>query len=459
MGKELLSNKSYAPLVSIIMPVYNPGRYLREAIRDIFCQTYTKWELICIDDGSTDDSFEILNYYAQKDDRVHVIIQKNTGAAVARNKGLDVAKGDYLLFLDSDDRFESNLLELTVQEALRTKADFVLFNARAFDDKTGNISDKTVILNTNLTPKNVFSFKDVPENIFQISATCAWNKLYKTDFVSREGLHFQHVPYLNDVYFTAMGMVLADKIAVLDTKLVEYRRGRKSQISGMTNKRKKPVVCFEVLDYLQNALQERGIIREVGNSYAKYAYERIISQITETLNEDNYQCLKTHLENDAFNKYGIDRLRKNDFEWGESYEDVRLFYQRGVEALLARLFQRYAMYFLDNFYGTYDDCETNKEYFWDIGRIPKYSKVVLYGAGNRGKEYYNKNKKAQQYEIVLWVDANAGKIKDTQMRICEPSIINCTEFDYIIIAIDNFEIVKSVLKSLKEHFPEKKIIW
>ena len=95
------------PYFSIIIPVFNVAPYLRECLDSVLSQTFTDWEAICVDDGSTDGSGAILDEYAAKDKRFRVVHKENEGVSVARNVGLDLANGEYILFLDSDDTFES----------------------------------------------------------------------------------------------------------------------------------------------------------------------------------------------------------------------------------------------------------------------------------------------------------------------------------------------------------------
>lgn len=97
--------------VSVIMPVFNSEKYLRYSVESVIEQTFTDWELICVDDGSSDLSLEILNGYAENDDRIKVISIENSGVSYARNLGLTLAKGDYITFLDSDDYISKNLYE------------------------------------------------------------------------------------------------------------------------------------------------------------------------------------------------------------------------------------------------------------------------------------------------------------------------------------------------------------
>ena len=95
-------------LISIITPVYNAEKYLDDCVQSVLKQDYSHWELILVDDGSSDESSSICDAYAAQDARIRVIHQKNAGPGAARNKGMETAKGDYLCFLDSDDYLTSN---------------------------------------------------------------------------------------------------------------------------------------------------------------------------------------------------------------------------------------------------------------------------------------------------------------------------------------------------------------
>lgn len=120
--------------VSVILPVYNVERYLKKCMDDILGQTLREIEVICIDDGSTDGSLGILREYEQKDERVRVLEQENTGAAFARNRGMELAKGEYLSFLDSDDFYEPEMLERAYLRAKETQADVTIFRGNRYDD-------------------------------------------------------------------------------------------------------------------------------------------------------------------------------------------------------------------------------------------------------------------------------------------------------------------------------------
>ena len=121
--------------ISVVIPVYNVEDYLEECLDSIVNQTFTDLEIICVNDGSKDNSLEILNEYAKKDDRIIVIDQENGGHAVATNVGMEYATGKYLFLMDSDDSLKLDALELTYNAAEEKNVDFVLFQAINYDDE------------------------------------------------------------------------------------------------------------------------------------------------------------------------------------------------------------------------------------------------------------------------------------------------------------------------------------
>lgn len=124
-----------SPKISIIVPVYKVEQYLRRCLDSIASQTFTDWECILIDDGSPDKSGAICDEYAEKDSRFRVIHQKNAGVSAARNAGLDVARGEWIGFVDSDDWVEKDCYETALYLADENNADLVQWNMQAFSDK------------------------------------------------------------------------------------------------------------------------------------------------------------------------------------------------------------------------------------------------------------------------------------------------------------------------------------
>ncbi|MFR5731897.1 MAG: glycosyltransferase family 2 protein [Clostridium sp.] len=177
--------------VTVIMPVYNAAEYLRESLDCLTKQTLQDIEIICVDDGSTDESLCILEEYSKKDNRFMVLSQKNLHAGVARNNGIDHASGEYMIFLDADDLFELELLEKTYKQGIQQDADIVLFDADYFNTETGERLVQNHLLRTELLDgKEVFSRKDIPDRLFTITTTCPWTKLYSRKFIEKYKLRF-----------------------------------------------------------------------------------------------------------------------------------------------------------------------------------------------------------------------------------------------------------------------------
>ena len=179
-------------LVSIIIPVYNVEQYLRECLDSVVNQTLSEIEIICINDGSTDASPEILNEYASKDSRIKIISQQNSGLSKARNAALEIASGEYVTFLDSDDYFSLDALEKLYEKASSEQLDLLLFCAQAFCDNNISTSqgyEYTLCPDTltRTVPGIEFFVKSIDSNNHIGTAT---QKLYKTDFLKKNNFKF-----------------------------------------------------------------------------------------------------------------------------------------------------------------------------------------------------------------------------------------------------------------------------
>ena len=141
-------------MISIVTPVYNAEKYIEETIRTVLDQTWKDWEWILVDDGSADRSVEIIEQY--KDSRIRLIRQKNKGAAAARNRGIEAAKGRYIAFLDSDDIWDPNKLTNSLQYMQKLDAGFV-FTAYEFGDENAQPTGKRVRVPKKLTYKKALA--------------------------------------------------------------------------------------------------------------------------------------------------------------------------------------------------------------------------------------------------------------------------------------------------------------
>lgn len=194
--EQISSLTSYTPNVtpriSVVVPVYNSEKYLRECVESLLCQTFGDVEFIFVDDGSTDNSLEILQHYAKMDSRVLIYQQVNQRAGIARNNGMSHACGEYITFLDSDDLMLPDALEAFYNRAKKTNADIVISSAYHFANDINTREVAGWCLRKEYLPQNeIFSIKTHAKKLFQVSAGAPWGKFYKTslikntDYISR----------------------------------------------------------------------------------------------------------------------------------------------------------------------------------------------------------------------------------------------------------------------------------
>ncbi len=247
------------PKVSVIIPVFNVENYLEDCLESLLNQTMPDFEVLCMDDGSTDGSIDLLTLYSRLDSRIKVFFGENEGAAVQRNRGIDASVGEYLYFMDSDDMAVDTLLEKTYSAAIRANADVVAFDINALDMQTGKLQGQKYCFRKANAPvgKSVFSVVDAPDRIFQISNPSPWTKLVRREFVLRKHLRYQNLQNTNDAFFAHMSMALADRITLLDEQLYIYRIGMTSNIQS--KKEKEPECAVEAYMAIYHRLVEERI--------------------------------------------------------------------------------------------------------------------------------------------------------------------------------------------------------
>ena len=211
--------------ISVVMPIYNASDYLKPAIDGVLQQTLTDIELICVDDGSTDNSLSILKEYQQADERVRILTENNAGPSIARNKGLARARGQYVLFLDADDFYESTLLEKLYDLAEKEKLDiaickFDIYNSRKAKFEDNIKSDHGEVF----TESDVVSKNDYPDVILSCTTGYVWNKLFRREFLVEKELVFDsELRVFEDTHFVVTALSLADKIGKCHERLIHHR--------------------------------------------------------------------------------------------------------------------------------------------------------------------------------------------------------------------------------------------
>ena len=230
--------------LSIVIPVYNVEYYIAQCLESILNQSFKDLEIICVNDGSTDNSLSVLQDYKAKDDRIIIIDQKNEGSGVARNAGLSIAKGEYVYFVDGDDWLEDNALEKAVLKSDELNTDILIFGGLSYYEGKG----KNGGYSANKLPKKyldkVFSAKEIKKDIFKFPST-AWTKLYRRDFLIKNNIKFQDIKAGQDQLPFFHSMIKAERIALLPENLYCYRKNRKGAVTSVKKKKNfSPIYVF-----------------------------------------------------------------------------------------------------------------------------------------------------------------------------------------------------------------------
>ena len=320
-GKDMSSSK-----ISVIIPIYNTEEYIEECILSIVNQTFSDFEVICIDDGSTDDTLNILNRFASEDDRIKIIhLNQNYGVSYARNIGLNEAKGDYVLFIDSDDFLEYNALGEVYSLAKKLSADIVIFKLQNFDNITGEkIYRKNFEMNflKERVGEEVFNFSRVVDYFFKISPTLP-GKLFKRTLIS--DLHFVENLIFEDNPFFISVFLKANRIYFYDKHLY-YRRLREDSITHSFFDSFSD--CVEIYDIIRNVLEENQVYDILKEQLIKNQCKDIFNRFSQVDNNNKKEFFDKI-------KYSFSNLKEkleNDRSLANSDEKTRVIFYSAIEA-------------------------------------------------------------------------------------------------------------------------------
>jgi len=207
------------PFFSVIVPVYNVEQYLHDCLNSVVAQTYPDYEVICVNDGSTDGSWAILDEYQKKHNQITVITQQNKGLSAARNAGIQAAEGDYLLFLDSDDWIESNTLEILAEK--QNGEDLVCFNGRRVFESGRTEDPDAGTSENNLSGWEYYNKYALVSRKFHF--VCSVLRFYRREYLLKNNLFFEEGIYHEDNLFTPMACYYAQAVKVIADCLYVYR--------------------------------------------------------------------------------------------------------------------------------------------------------------------------------------------------------------------------------------------
>lgn len=227
------------PKVSIIIPFNNVEVYIRECLTSVVCQTLKDIEIICVNDASTDGSKSIVEEFASKDERIKIIdLQERQGQGYARNRAIEAATGDYIGFVDSDDKVEVDMFEVLYNNALKNDNDITICQAREYDDINDKyiLSDYYSLTLLNKMGDSVFAAEDVKDELLDINVVL-WNKIYKRTYLEKIGEKFPEGFIYEDLPFFFGTFLPAKRIQIVWKNFYIYRVNRKNSTMQQFNKK------------------------------------------------------------------------------------------------------------------------------------------------------------------------------------------------------------------------------
>lgn len=329
------------PKISVIVPVYNTRPYLEQCLDSILTQTLTDIEIICVNDGSQDDSQSILERYIAADPRVRVMKKENGGLSSARNAGMGLARGDYIAFVDSDDFIAPNMMEALYTRAEETGADITIGDLFLYDHRSGKVKvyrDQALFARLG---RKVFALEEEPALIGCIGA---WDRIYRRSFLQEIGARFPEGMIYEDALFTAETLVRAKRIALVPEKLYYYRKNVPGSITGTESESEKYRRDFLAIQAgIRGILEDACVSKEVLCEYAVYfvssafvhqlnvsdirSFRAFFSAVRAMMRETDYQALKVC--GAAKHRRYVRYLRKNQLCRCRYYFSLRRAARRG----------------------------------------------------------------------------------------------------------------------------------
>lgn len=372
-------------MISVIVPVYNSEKYLKQCVDSICNQTYKELEIILVDDGSTDNSSQICDQLAEKDKRIIVIHKENGGSTSARNAGLRVSKGEYIGFVDSDDWIEPEMYETLLKMCVSNQADIAIgtkyinhLNSQfkeVIDIPIGvfekNDSCKNIV--SNIIYARNFKKKGISPNL------C--DKLFIKDLLLKHQLEVdERTKFAEDDVCVYSCLLDAEKVAITDVPFYHYRMHESSVCHSIDD------TYFEKISIFYQQMKKVFMVHEdseiLMQKLKKYMFEFV--------------------------------LRGVNYTFGFSRQPLIPFFQLPYKLLSEK----------------------------------KAQEIVLYGAGKVGQDYYQLLKNIQYVKVVGWVDKQYDKYKNQDFPIMPVEELINMKYDHILVAIESEELGKIISENL-----------
>lgn len=386
--------------ISIVMPVYNTGEYLRQSLDSLVNQTFKDFELICVDDASVDVlTKSILEEYRQKYNFIQVIyLNTNTGAGEARNIGFGRTSGEYVSFLDADDVFHPRMLEIMYNNICRKKADVCICGYKYICSENETEKFDEVIVKPRKYDKEALS-----EDWLLFNSPNPWTKLCKRSFLSESNIRFQPIPACNDVYWSCMVQIKAKKVCFVEGEeiLIQYQAIGHNQITL----RKSVLSIYDAMTAVVQRVVGEHLSEETMNAVILLFMWLEVGEIRRA--QDKEKIKECHC---MTRQYLLDKVKN------VSYKSVfynGLLYSFMQPDFIERCFP-WQMTFVEQLY-------LNEKRLLML--LNQAEKVVLWGNGKRGEAF---QKFCIDHNIKLW---GVADLKNTNIH-------KKTEYGYEIISIE-----------------------
>lgn len=358
--------------VSVIIPIYNAEKYLKKCLDSIVNQTLKEIEIICVNDGSTDKSLEIIKEYSKKDNRIVVVDKENTGYGNSMNIGINISKGEYVGIVESDDFIELNMFEDLYNIA--KKENIYVVKSRYYE-----ITEDTKIIADNIEKDTPLSKKiksaEYKNNVLGYSNI--WTGIYKKEFLDKNNIRFLETKGASyqDTSFAYKTWVYSQEVYISKNAYYNYRLDNEN--SSVKSQEKVYCICKEYEEILK-VLNSKSYFKEWEEiTYLKkyLGYRWNYKRIDEKYKEDFLKLMKKEFKESSLSE------KINKKIWGKTYyNELRV---------LLKDRKKYP-YMLENDYSYFNKYAINIEDNKIKDIYNDYDKIILYGAGKRGKEIARK---------------------------------------------------------------------
>lgn len=425
--------------VSVVIPAYNAQNYLNRCLDSIINQTLKELEIIVVNDGSTDDSLNILNRYKIQDNRIKIINQENSGTGISRNNGIKIAKGEYIAFVDADDYIELDMFKNLYQKAIEYQSDIVLSRYKRVNEFGKTISKSPII--EHKTKENIFK-KLLNSTIPSVSC----NAIYKNELFKNEECFFPNKNIYNEDTATLYKLYyFANSVRIVDEIYYNWHFTTSSKTNSITKKHLSDIL--EVLEMTKEFLQRHNIYQKYKKEFIQSVLRFILKKKYQIINYENDNAkqifmMKTFLDMYCKTKY----LEKDELIYIKE-KAPSLYYRTLYEILILvdnhKILSQFEKKDIDKIKSI-----LNTEFGlmqFSLNYIEKFNieKIYIYGAGEIFKKLFPFLVK-KGLKITAIIDNNIKSFQEYKVDKLENIIIKSNSHILVTSIVFSDEITKKL---------------